>query len=101
MSRPAKARGGPVTPTGNVKLHDNAGAVKDHRLMNGNEMAAILKRLGWSNGELARRLNVREMSVSQWINGRRGIPDNLAEWLVEMVDHMDRAPPLPRGWKSS
>jgi hypothetical protein len=26
---------------------------------------------------------------------------SVAEWLVEMVDHMDRAPPLPRGWKSS
>lgn len=69
-------------------------------VMDGPEMAALLQRIGWTGGELARRLNTRDITVSRWLNGRREIPDNLAEWLQQVADQLDKAPPLPRDWRN-
>jgi transcriptional regulator with XRE-family HTH domain len=66
--------------------------------MRGDELAEILKAIGWSSAELARRLNVRHDTVMSWLNGRRRVPDNLSAWLIKVRDAVGSAPPLPDGW---
>jgi transcriptional regulator with XRE-family HTH domain len=67
--------------------------------MTGDEMAAVLKAIGWTAGELARRLGVRPDTVQSWLAGRREIPPNLGRWLLQVRDVHDTAPPLPDGWR--
>jgi len=67
--------------------------------MSGDEMAALLLKLGWASRELARRLDVRAQTVAGWTSGRRGIPPNLADWLELRARLEDDAPPLPDGWE--
>lgn len=67
--------------------------------MSGDEMAAVMKKIGWSAHEVARRLDVRPQTVTGWTSGRRGIPENLAEWLEQWSQLADKAPALPRGWR--
>jgi len=67
--------------------------------MSGDEMAALLLKLGWSSHELARRLSVRPHSVAGWTSGRRDIPPNLADWLELRARLEEDAPPLPDGWE--
>jgi plasmid maintenance system antidote protein VapI len=67
--------------------------------MDGPEMAELLKRIGWSSNELARRLGVGYRSLNGWLNGTRPIPENLAVWLREVAVALDNAPPLPDGWR--
>lgn len=43
--------------------------------------------------------NVSYRSLNGWLHGSRPIPENLAEWLREVAVALDKAPPLPRGWK--
>lgn len=71
--------------------------VKDD--MSGDEMTTIMRKLGWSAHELARRLDVRPQTVTGWTSSRRPIPPNLAEWLEQWSRLADKAPPLPRDWK--
>jgi hypothetical protein len=67
--------------------------------MDGPEMDAILKRIGWTPPVLAGRLGVRGSTVYDWLRGRRQIPPNLANWLRQVADAIDQAPPLPDGWR--
>jgi len=67
--------------------------------MDGWEMAALLDGMGWSKSKLARRLDVHISSVSRWLSGQRPIPPNLAEWLHEVAEQLDKAPAQPRNWK--
>jgi len=67
--------------------------------MTGDEMSEVLRQIGWSASELARRLNVREDTVRHWLNGRRGIPLNLERWIIQVRDTVDTAPRLPEGWQ--
>jgi transcriptional regulator with XRE-family HTH domain len=38
------------------------------------EILGLLKLKGWSQGELARRLEVTPGAVSRWLNGERPVP---------------------------
>lgn len=62
-------------------------------------MAALLRRIGWSSNELARRLDVSYRSLNGWLHDTRPIPENLAEWLREVAAAQGMAPPLPKDWK--
>lgn len=80
-------------------LHGHVGR-GNHRLVTGDEMFATMQAIGWSPATLARRLGVQESSVRQWLNGRREIPPNLADWLTKVRDAQGQAPSLPDGWRS-
>jgi plasmid maintenance system antidote protein VapI len=68
--------------------------------MDAAEMDALLKQIGWSVQTLAQRLGVRTSTIGDWLNGRRNIPDNLADWLRQVARALDQAPALPEGWRS-
>ena len=55
-----------------------------------------LEVLKWSNGELARRLNIRPSKVSAWINGRSFVPNRVAVWLEDLAQKTLAG---PIGWK--
>jgi hypothetical protein len=80
-------------------LHDNRAHYKHHARMNGAELDFVLKQIGWSPPELARRLGVRNDSVYQWLTNRRPIPTNLERWLYQVRAGLASAPPLPEGWQ--
>ena len=61
-------------------------------------MFAVLKAIGWTSAELARRLSVREDSVRHWLNGRRPIPPKVERWLYAVRTDFSSAPALPDGW---
>lgn len=46
----------------------------------------LLRDLGWTHGELHRRLGSAKASVKQWSNGKRHIPDKLLDWLQLHAD---------------
>ena len=49
----------------------------------------ILDALGWNATALARRLGMaRERSATEWLNGRRPIPQPVADWLELMYRHV-------------
>lgn len=56
-----------------------------------------LEVIGWSRGELARRLDVSETTAKTFVNGKRNIPANLAIWL-ETLASMHMALPAPHFW---
>jgi DNA-binding transcriptional regulator YiaG len=68
--------------------------------MDGAELDAILKTLGWTPQELARRLSVRNDSVYAWLTNRRPIPQTLADWLRLHRTAQGSVPPLPENWRS-
>jgi hypothetical protein len=74
---------------------------KANPIMDGQEMAALLKRIGWNGNELARRLGIRAQNVSRWLSDRHPIPDNVGAWLIVVADNADKAPALPEGWVRS
>lgn len=55
--------------------------------------------LGWSQGELSRRLGVRESTPAQWASGKKFIPHRVAVWLEGLVRVILTAPALPDGWE--
>jgi hypothetical protein len=63
--------------------------------MDGAEMDAILRQIGWHLQELA----VRPSTIYDWLTGRRVIPPNLADWLQLVRDAQSQAPALPDGWR--
>jgi plasmid maintenance system antidote protein VapI len=67
--------------------------------MDADELNRTLAQIGWSQHELARRLEVRPDTVRGWVTGRRTVPDNLAEWLRQHRDKQTEVPPLPDGWR--
>jgi hypothetical protein len=56
-----------------------------------------LEVLGWSHGELARRLDVNPNKVSKWIGGKSHMPNRVAVWL-EMLARVMHAMPVPPLW---
>ena len=67
--------------------------------MTGAELSEVLRQIGWPVSELVQRLGVRPDTVTQWLRGRREIPDNLARWLVAVRDGVASAGELPDGWR--
>jgi transcriptional regulator with XRE-family HTH domain len=61
----------------------------------GAELAAALRTIGWSQRELARRLNVGETQVRRWVAGQAPIPPALEIWLAKAADwHAKHPPPV-------
>lgn len=54
--------------------------------------------LGWSRGELARRLDISDSTAGQMTTGKRNIPNRMAVWL-ETLAQMQRAMPAPFFWQ--
>ena len=48
----------------------------------------ILAEIGWSDRELARRLNRPHGTVRRWIDGSAAMPDDVQEWLEKLVKAM-------------
>lgn len=57
-----------------------------------------LECIGWSPGELARRLDVNERSMLNWLSGKKVIPDRVAVW-IETVRALITALPAPPFWR--
>jgi hypothetical protein len=68
--------------------------------MDGPEMDALLKQIGWTPQVVAGRLGVRTTTIYDWLTGRRSIPPNLGDWLRQVAHAIDQAPALPDGWRS-
>jgi lambda repressor-like predicted transcriptional regulator len=66
--------------------------------MDGAEMSEALRKIGWSVGELSRRLGVRGDTVRNWLADRRPIPRNVAEWLLRLAEKVE-ADRLPENWE--
>lgn len=50
--------------------------------MTGNDLKIALDRIGWTGGELARRIGVSRNTVSGWTTGKHPIPKLLVEYLA-------------------
>ena len=65
----------------------------------GTEIAALRQALGLSQAEFARRLGVRQQTVSEWETGRyrpRGASLKMLAFLAEERTPYDARPPGPR-----
>jgi DNA-binding transcriptional regulator YiaG len=51
------------------------------------EVRALLDRLGWSQGELARRIGAHRVSVNQWATGVREPPPVAQTLLRVLANH--------------
>jgi hypothetical protein len=78
-------------------LHEASPRVKTG-IMDGAELSRTLVVIGWTAGELQRRLGVRSDTVRSWLADRRPIPDSVAEWLHLLRDKI-AANPLPKNWE--
>ena len=54
--------------------------------------------VGWSPRELARQAPTSEDSCRAMVRGRKRVPDELAEWVEELVALVLRG---PRNWRNS
>jgi transcriptional regulator with XRE-family HTH domain len=61
-------------------------------------LADLLDDIGWSNGDLARRLDISPDTVSKWAKGRRDPPQPVMDWLGQLATCHARAGPHPKGW---
>jgi hypothetical protein len=67
--------------------------------MDGAQLDAILREIGWTREELQRRLSIRADTIRGWLTNRRPIPEVVAQWLRQVRDAQGQAPPLPEGWR--
>jgi hypothetical protein len=60
--------------------------------------AECLEALGWTAGDLARRLNIGDRPATRWLSGKNPTPPNILAWLrllaLHQVEHS-----LPEGWE--
>lgn len=63
------------------------------------ELARLLVDIGWSQRELARRLNVTESTARSWCTGRRTPHDNVLTWLRDLAARLAAGPRYPDGWE--
>ena len=68
--------------------------------MTGQRLLELMRQIGWTNTELARRLNVSEGTVRAWIRDRRAAPPQLAAWMEERARRALDGPQLPDEWRS-
>jgi transcriptional regulator with XRE-family HTH domain len=67
--------------------------------MTPDEFRNALADIGWSQKELARRLDSNESNIRQMARGYRPIPDVLATWLVGLAALLGDWAPPPK-WNS-
>lgn len=65
--------------------------------MTPDQFRAVLISIGWSERELALRINVSPSKVRRWSVGRYSVPPKLAVWL-RGVALIVAAYPVPVGW---
>jgi hypothetical protein len=63
--------------------------------MTNERLAECLRIIGWSTSEFCRRLDLRERTAREWLNGQRPIPDHIADWVEATVKHMQAGPKPP------
>jgi len=63
------------------------------------ELTHLLGQIGWTRGELARRLGVSDSAVQGWATGRREAPENLLAWLRDVASQMAEAGAQPPDWR--
>ena len=61
-------------------------------------LATLLARIGWTTGELARRLDVPARTIRQWHAGTRPTPLNVLDRLARVARTMDAVWSLPVAW---
>jgi len=61
--------------------------------MDTDELRDILDRLGWSQGELARRLGRNERGVRKMAQGTAPVGADVARWLRGIVTLVENPPP--------
>jgi hypothetical protein len=66
----------------------------------GDELGEVLRAIGWTSAELARRLTIRPDTVNSWLTGRRPVPANVERWLYQVRAGFGSAPALPDGWRT-
>jgi hypothetical protein len=64
------------------------------------ELARLLVEVGWSQRELARRLNVTELTRRSWASGRRECHFTVLEWLLGIRDRMHAGRNIRTGGKT-
>jgi hypothetical protein len=67
--------------------------------MTGWRMRWCLLAIGWSLGELSRRVHTHESNIRKMGRDQKPIPDTLAIWLEEKAAMMLGSPLEPRGWR--
>ena len=67
--------------------------------MTRDRMSELMRQIGWTSGEVSRRLGVRETSSRQMLQGKRNIPNNLGDWLEDIAARIQAAPALPNDWR--
>jgi hypothetical protein len=69
----------PPTKAGSAPVMCSVGEGKGFAVVTNEEMEVVLRQIGWSNAELARRLDIHELTVREMLAGRRRIPENLVD----------------------
>lgn len=59
------------------------------------DIRPLLDVLGWSAGELARRVDVRDSTVNRWLAGTREAPPAIVAWLEGLARAVERLPEAP------
>ena len=62
-------------------------------------LATLLAHIGWTTGELARRLSVTDGTVRNWVTGRRSPSLSVLVWLAEVADAVASVDSQPAGWE--
>jgi hypothetical protein len=65
--------------------------------MQGPRLDWCLEVVGWTRGELRRRLKLGDNTVKEWLSGKRNIPTPVAIWM-ETLAAMHMALPAPYFW---
>lgn len=63
------------------------------------QTAALLARIGWTAGELARRLDVARDTAGDWVRGRRAPPPHVLTWLADVAQGVEGAGEQPPDWR--
>ena len=56
------------------------------------ELRFLLLKIGWSNGDIGRRLGCSQVTVRRWIMGQAPVPDGIIAWLQPIADSIKPAP---------
>ena len=75
--------------------------MEEYRQTNHARFNEAMRRIGWSQNELVRRLGIAEGTSRQWASGRKDCQDEVLAWLDHIGAALDaaiKANPMPEGW---
>jgi hypothetical protein len=61
-------------------------------------LSAPLSRIGWTTGELSRRLRIAPETTTHWASGRRAPPPAVLAWLERVARAVEGVGPPPEDW---